>query len=118
MTNEPTITTPSKSLIATEITKTYIATVISATYLKRYLMRKRGPIESWYLDFYEGFYALFMFTSPDPKLVKDSDRELKEKIDEWLSSHKTVMTVQKAEVGIKLFQEWQKLLAKRGVISR
>lgn len=118
MAEEPLIAHPNKGIIATEVNKTYIATVISATYLKRYLILRRGPIENNFLDFYECFYALFILTSPYSKIIRtDNDKELNRKIEAWLATNKTQMTPKNAENGIDLFQEWQKLLAKRMVIS-
>ena len=118
MVGEPIISNSNKNLVISEINKTHLAAVFSATYLKRYLITSRGPIENYYLDFYECFYALFILTSPFSKIIKsDADKELQDKISDWVSAPKTPISIKNAQIGIDLFREWQKLLAKRDVIT-
>jgi hypothetical protein len=109
--------------IARMIDGAYLACVRQETALKHYLMDPRGPLERPYLDFYEVFSFLFTLTTPYREILDEDDTEnndtveLAKEIAGWLDPRSTAITAQKAYTGLSLFSRWQKVLARKEVIS-
>lgn len=106
--------------IATVIDAAYIATVRQGTRLRLYLMDPRGPLTPPFLEFYECFSALFTLTSPYQEIVDEEDEEsgaLLKSIRSWMDPRNQNLTEGRAVAGIELFEEWQRILARRDVIS-
>ena len=106
--------------IATVIDAAYIATVRQGTRLRLYLMDPRGPLTPPFLEFYECFAALFTLTSPYQEIVDEEDEEseaLLKSIRSWIDPRNQNITEGRAVAGIELFEKWQRILARRDVIS-
>jgi hypothetical protein len=106
--------------IATVIDAAYIATVRQGTRLRLYLMDPRGPLTPPFLEFYECFAALFTLTSPYQEVVDEEDEEseaLLKSIRSWMDPRNQNITTGRAVAGIELFEKWQRILARRDVIS-
>ncbi len=106
--------------IATVIDAAYIATVRQGTRLRLYLMDPRGPPTPPFLEFYECFAALFTLTSPYQEVVDEEDEEseaLLKSIRSWMDPRNQNITTGRAVAGIELFEKWQRILARRDVIS-
>ena len=106
--------------IATVIDAAYIATVRQGTRLRLYLMDPRGPLTPPFLEFYECFAALFTLTSPYQEVVDEEDEEseaLLKSIRSWIDPRNQNITTGRAVAGIELFEKWQRILARRDVIS-
>ncbi len=106
--------------IATVIDAAYIATVRQGTRLRLYLMDPRGPLTPPFLEFYECFAALFTLTSPYQEVVDEEDEEseaLLKSIRSWMDPRNQNITEGRAVAGIELFEKWQRILARRDVIS-
>jgi len=109
--------------IAQMIDGAYLACVRQETALKHYLMDSRGPLERPYLDFYEVFSFLFTLTIPYREILDEDDTEngdcaeLAREIGQWLDPRDAAITVSKAYAGLALFARWQKVLARKEVIS-
>lgn len=106
--------------IATVIDAAYIATVRQGTNLRLYLMDPRGPLTQPFLEFYECFAALFTLTSPYQEIVDEEDEEsgaLLKSIRSWIDPRNQNITKGRAVAGIELFEKWQRILARRDVIS-
>ncbi len=109
--------------IARMIDGAYLACVRQGTTLKRYLMDPRGPLERPYLDFYEVFSFLFTLTTPYREILDEDDTEnsdsaaLAKEITRWLDPRDTVISISKAYTGLTMFAQWQKVLARKEVIS-
>lgn len=106
--------------IATVIDAAYIATVRQGTRLRLYLMDPRGPLTPLFLEFYECFAALFTLTSPYQEVVDEEDEEseaLLKSIRSWMDPRNQNITEGRAVAGIELFEKWQRILARRDVIS-
>lgn len=106
--------------IPRQIDRAYIACVMNSMALQKYLIAPRGPLEPLYMDFYECFSVLFSLTSPYRDIAGDDANPLPlvGEIRQWLDPAKTTaITPEKALAGIRLFSEWQKVLARKDVIS-
>lgn len=106
--------------IATVIDAAYIATVRQGTRLRLYLMDPRGPLIPLFLEFYECFAALFTLTSPYQEIVDEDDEDamkLLQGIRVWLNPENRTIDTARARRGLRLFEEWQKILARKDVIS-
>ena len=106
--------------IATVIDAAYIATARQGTRLRLYLMDPRGPLAPPLMEFYECFSALFTLTSPYQEIV-DEDAEdamkLLQGIRVWLDPERRTIDTARARRGLRLIEEWQKILARKDVIS-
>ena len=106
--------------IATVIDAAYIATVRQGTRLRLYLMDPRGPLAPPFLEFYECFAALFTLTSPYQEIISEDDADsmkLLKEIRVWLDPENRTIATARARRGLALFEEWQKILARKDVIS-
>ena len=106
--------------IATVIDAAYIATARQGTRLRLYLMDPRGPLGPPFLEFYECFSALFTLTSPYQEIVDEDDEDamkLLRGIRVWLDPESRTSDTARARRGLRLFEEWQKILARKDVIS-
>jgi hypothetical protein len=106
--------------IATVIDAAYIATARQGTRLRLYLMDPRGPLAPPFLEFYECFSALFTLTSPYQEIVDEDDEDamkLLQGIRVWLDPESRTIDTARARRGLRLFEEWQKILARKDVIS-
>ena len=106
--------------IATVIDAAYIATARQGTNLRLYLMDPRGPLNQPFLEFYECFAALFTLTSPYQEIVDEDDEDamkLLRGIRVWLNPENRTIDTARARRGLRLFEEWQKILARKDVIS-
>ena len=106
--------------IATVIDAAYIATARQGTNLRLYLMDPRGPLAPPFLEFYECFSALFTLTSPYQEIVDEDDEDamkLLQGIRVWLNPESRTIDTARARRGLRLFEEWQKILARKDVIS-
>lgn len=103
--------------IARQISRVYLATVLNATNLNKYLIQQEGPLEPLYIDFYECFITLFRLTSPYKDIAEDQTADLLKAIRRWFSPEHTRPTKKNAIDGIRLFEEWQVVLARKDVIS-
>ena len=106
--------------IATAIDAAYIATVRQGTRLRLYLMDPRGPLAPPFLEFYECFAALFTLTSPYQEIISEDDADsmkLLKEIRVWLDPENRTIATARARRGLALFEEWQKILARKDVIS-
>ncbi len=106
--------------IATVIDAAYIATARQGTNLRLYLMDPRGPLNQPFLEFYECFAALFTLTSPYQEIVDEDDEDamkLLRGIRVWLDPESRTIDTARARRGLRLFEEWQKILARKDVIS-
>lgn len=106
--------------IATVIDAAYIATVRQGTRLRLYLMDPRGPLTPPFLEFYECFAALFTLTSPYQEIVDEDDAasaQLLKDIREWVNPDNRTIATARARRGLILFEEWQRILARKDVIS-
>ena len=106
--------------IATVIDAAYIATARQGTRLRLYLMDPRGPLTPPFLEFYECFAALFTLTSPYQEIVDEDDEDamkLLRGIRVWLDPESRTIDTARARRGLRLFEEWQKILARKDVIS-
>lgn len=106
--------------IATVIDAAYIATARQGTRLRLYLMDPRGPLAPPFLEFYECFSALFTLTSPYQEIIDEEDEEsgaLLKSIRSWIDPRNQNITEGRAVAGIELFEKWQRILARRDVIS-
>lgn len=106
--------------IATVIDAAYIATARQGTNLRLYLMDPRGPLTQPFLEFYECFSALFTLTSPYQEIVDEDDAssaQLLKDIREWVNPRNQNITKGRAAAGIELFERWQRILARKDVIS-
>lgn len=115
--------TPStdRPAIARMIDGAYLACVRQETVLKHYLMDPRGPLQQPYLDFYECFSCLFTLTTPYREILDenaDEDvAELANEIARWLDPRDATISDAKAYAGLDLFSRWQKVLARKEMIS-
>ena len=83
-------------------------------------MDPRGPLTPPFLEFYECFAALFTLTSPYQEVVDEEDEEseaLLKSIRSWIDPRNQNITEGRAVAGIELFEKWQRILARRDVIS-
>ena len=109
--------------IARMIDGAYLACVRQETALKHYLMDPRGPLQRPYLDFYECLSCLFTLTTPYREILDEDDTdnpdgaELAKEIVRWLDPRDTAISTAKAYAGLALFARWQKVLARKEVIS-
>ncbi len=106
--------------IATVIDAAYIATARQGTRLRLYLMDPRGPLAPPFLEFYECFAALFTLTSPYQEIISEDDADsmkLLKEIRVWLDPENRTIATARARRGLRLFEEWQKILARKDVIS-
>lgn len=106
--------------IATVIDAAYIATARQGTNLRLYLMDPRGPLNQPFLEFYECFAALFTLTSPYQEIVDEDDEDamkLLRGIRVWLDPESRTIDTARARRGLRLFEEWQRILARKDVIS-
>ncbi|MFA5409125.1 MAG: hypothetical protein WC191_10420 [Proteiniphilum sp.] len=106
--------------IATVIDAAYIATARQGTRLRLYLMDPRGPLAPPFLEFYECFAALFTLTSPYQEIISEDDADsmkLLKEIRVWLDPENRTIATARARRGLALFEEWQKILARKDVIS-
>lgn len=106
--------------IATVIDAAYIATARQGTRLRLYLIDPRGPLAPPFLEFYECFSALFTLTSPYQEIVDEDDEDsakLLKEIRVWLDPENRTIATARARRGLALFEEWQKILARKDVIS-
>ena len=106
--------------IATVIDAAYIATARQGTRLRLYLMDPRGPLAPPFLEFYECFSALFTLTSPYQEIVDEDDEDamkLLRGIRVWLDPESRTSDTARARRGLRLFEEWQRILARKDVIS-
>lgn len=106
--------------IATVIDAAYIATARQGTRLRLYLMDPRGPLAPPFLEFYECFSALFTLTSPYQEIVDEDDEDsvkLLKGIRAWIDPRNQKISTERAVAGIELFEKWQRILARRDVIS-
>ncbi len=106
--------------IATVIDAAYIATARQGTNLRLYLMDPRGPLNQPFLEFYECFAALFTLTSPYQEIVDEDDEDamkLLRGIRVWLNPENRTIDTARARRGLRLFEEWQRILARKDVIS-
>lgn len=106
--------------IATVIDAAYIATARQGTRLRLYLMDPRGPLAPPFLEFYECFAALFTLTSPYQEIISEDDADsmkLLKEIRVWLDPENRTIATARARRGLILFEEWQKILARKDVIS-
>lgn len=106
--------------IATVIDAAYIATARQGTRLRLYLMDPRGPLAPPFLEFYECFAALFTLTSPYQEIISEDDADsmkLLKEIRTWLDPENRTIATARARRGLILFEEWQKILARKDVIS-
>jgi len=106
--------------IATVIDAAYIATARQGTNLRLYLMDPRGPLNQPFLEFYECFSALFTLTSPYQEIVNEDDAssaQLLKDIREWVNPDNRTIATARARRGLILFEEWQRILARKDVIS-
>jgi hypothetical protein len=106
--------------IATVIDAAYIATARQGTRLRLYLIDPRGPLAPPFLEFYECFSALFTLTSPYQEIVDEDDEDsakLLKEIRTWLDPENRTIATARARRGLILFEEWQKILARKDVIS-
>ena len=106
--------------IATVIDAAYIATARQGTRLRLYLMDPRGPLAPPFLEFYECFAALFTLTSPYQEIISEDDADsmkLHKEIRVWLDPENRTIATARARRGLALFEEWQKILARKDVIS-
>lgn len=106
-----------RGAIAREIDRVYQATVLNAVALQKYLICPRGPLELVFLGFYECFAALYTLTSPYPNIALENDKTAVA-IRAWLDPGRVRKNDPGYAVdGVRLFEEWQKVLAKKDVIS-
>ena len=106
--------------IATVIDAAYIATARQGTRLRLYLMDPRGPLAPPFLEFYECFAALFTLTSPYQEIISEDDADsmkLLKEIRVWLDPENRTIATARARRGLALFEKWQRILARRDVIS-
>ncbi len=106
--------------IATVIDAAYIATARQGTRLRLYLIDPRGPLAPPFLEFYECFAALFTLTSPYQEIISEDDADsmkLLKEIRVWLDPENRTIATARARRGLALFEEWQKILARKDVIS-
>ena len=106
--------------IATVIDAAYIATARQGTNLRLYLMDPRGPLNQPFLEFYECFAALFTLTSPYQEIVDEDDEDamkLLQGIRAWRDPRNQKISTERAVAGIELFEKWQRILARKDVIS-
>ena len=106
--------------IATVIDAAYIATARQGTRLRLYLIDPRGPLAPPFLEFYECFAALFTLTSPYQEIISEDDADsmkLLKEIRTWLDPENRTIATARARRGLILFEEWQKILARKDVIS-
>ncbi|MFA7162032.1 MAG: hypothetical protein WC083_05625 [Candidatus Methanomethylophilaceae archaeon] len=107
--------------IATLIDGAYMATARQGTNLRVYLLNPRGPLEPRFLEFYECFSALFTLTSPYQEIVDDADNResliLLAEIRRWLDPRHRTISESRALAGLTLFERWQRVLARKDVIS-
>lgn len=106
--------------IATVIDAAYIATARQGTRLRLYLIDPRGPLAPPFLEFYECFAALFTLTSPYQEIISEDDADsmkLLKEIRVWLDPENRTIATARARRGLILFEEWQKILARKDVIS-
>ena len=106
--------------IATVIDAAYIATARQGTRLRLYLIDPRGPLAPPFLEFYECFAALFTLTSPYQEIISEDDADsmkLLKEIRVWLDPENRTIATARARRGLALFEELQKILARKDVIS-
>lgn len=108
-----------RSAIAQEIDRAYQATVLNAVALQKFIVLPRGTADPMFLGFYECFATLFTLTSPYPNIAPETDETVKQ-IRSWLDPERVKGKTGDpgyALDGIHLFEEWQKTLAKKDVIT-
>lgn len=106
--------------IATLIDGAYMATARQGTNLRLHLMAPRGPLEPRFLEFCECFSTLFTLTSPYQEIVDEDDQEsatLLAEIRRWLDPRNRTISAPRAMKGLLLFEKWQRILARKDVIS-
>ena len=111
---------PERPAIAPVIAAAYIATARQGPRLRLYLMDPRGPLAPPFLEFYECFAALFTLTSPYQEIISEDDADsmkLLKEIRVWLDPENRTIATARARRGLALFEEWQKILARKDVIS-
>ena len=83
-------------------------------------MDPRGPLAPPFLEVYECVAALFTLTSPYQGIISEDDADsmtLHKEIRVWLDPENRTIATARARRGLALFEEWQKILARKDVIS-
>lgn len=103
-----------------QIDRAYLACVLNATAIKQCVIHPRGNITRRYLEFYESFDVLFTLTSAYRDIAgsESNSTDLVKEIRAWLApEHSRPADQSYALQGVRLFDQWQGVLGRKGVIS-
>lgn len=109
-----------QAAIPGQIVRAYLACVLNATAIKQYAIHPRGNITQRYLEFYESFDVLFTLTSAYRDIAGDESNstDLVKEIRAWLAPENSHPAAQSHALrGVRLFDQWQGVLGRKGVIS-